>query len=88
MQSRRVWLPRLTGPLPAVDIFARDAVVVAEPSGVAAHSLGWRPSTVVIGPEGGFSASELAAAPALIELGRSILRIETAAIVAASKFLT
>lgn len=88
MQSRRVWLPTITGPLPCAVALALDGVVVAEPMGVTAAELGWQPTMVVIGPEGGFSDNELAVAPTLISLGLSILRIETAAVVAAVKFLT
>jgi 16S rRNA (uracil1498-N3)-methyltransferase len=47
--------------------------------------------TIVIGPEGGFSDSEVQSALALgaipIQLGNYILRIETAAIAAAAKYL-
>ncbi len=88
MQSRRVWLPLVTGPRPCADVLALEGVAVAEPNGQAAGDLGWRPSTVVIGPEGGFSDRELAAASALVALGPNVLRIETAAIVAAVSFLT
>jgi 16S rRNA (uracil1498-N3)-methyltransferase len=88
MQSRRVWLPTVSGPLPVSDVLARDGVVVAEPFGVPLEALGWVPTTVVIGPEGGFSDGELAIAPAKVALGPNVLRIETAALVAAVRFLT
>ncbi len=88
MQSRRVWLPIISGPQVCTDLLALDDVVVAEPAGLAAAALGWQPSTVVIGPEGGFSDKELAAAPTLVALGSTVLRIETAALVAAVRFLT
>ena len=88
MQSRRVWLPAITGPHACTEVLARDSVAVAEPAGVAASALGWRPSTIVIGPEGGFSDNELAAATTLVALGPNVLRIETAAVVAAVTFLT
>ena len=87
MQSRRVWLPVVTGPRACCDVLGRDSVAVAEPAGVAAAALGWQPSTVVIGPEGGFSDNELAAAPTLVALGPNVLRIETAALVAAITFV-
>lgn len=88
MQSRRVWLPTITGPVSCLDVLARDGVVVAEPDGVDPHALVAQPTTVVIGPEGGFSENELEAAPARVSLGRNVLRIETAAVVAAVRFLT
>jgi len=88
MQSRRVWLPVVTGPRQCVDVLAIDGVAVAEPTGVAVSDLGWRPSTLVIGPEGGFSDRELASARSLVSLSPNILRIETASLVAAVSFLT
>ena len=52
------------------------AVLPAEP----------RPTTLLVGPEGGFSANEIAQAEAagflVVGLGRRILRVETAAVVA------
>ena len=88
MQSRRVWLATITGPVLCAEVLALNGVAVAEPAGVAAAALGWQPTMVVIGPEGGFSDKELAAAPALVSLGPNVLRIETAALVAAVTFLT
>lgn len=88
MQSRRVWLPVVDGPRPCAEVLRYDGVAVAEPSGVAVTELGWRPSTVVIGPEGGFSDRELEAATTLVVLSPNVLRIETAAMVAAVCFLT
>ena len=41
-------------------------------------------TTLVIGPEGGFSPAELAVAPITVSLGTGILRAETAAIVGAA----
>jgi RsmE family RNA methyltransferase len=37
---------------------------------------------LLIGPEGGWSASELVAAPATVGLGPTVLRAETAAVAA------
>ena len=88
MQSRRVWLPTVNGPLPLPEALVLDEVVMAEPSGVPADVLGWAPRTVVIGPEGGFTAAERADAPAMVALGPNVLRVETAALVAAVRFLT
>lgn len=79
MQSRQVRLAELSGPVPYATVVAAADVVVADPSGA-----GWRPAgTIVIGPEGGFAPAELAAAPATVSLGDSVLRVETAALVAA-----
>lgn len=86
MQSRRVWLPEVTGPVALADVLGSDAIV-AEPTGGS-----WRAArTVIIGPEGGFSAAELAAAAqagsGFVSLGEQVLRVETAAIVAAVRAL-
>jgi 16S rRNA (uracil1498-N3)-methyltransferase len=83
MQSRRVFLPEVAGPVSLSDI-GTSGVAFAEPDGTAA----WGDiTTVVIGPEGGFSSTELATARATIDLGPNILRAETAAIVAASQMV-
>lgn len=85
MQSRRVMLPTVDGPVRA-DAFVRDqpvgAVALAEPDG-APPTLS--SPTVLIGPEGGWSQAELALTPDHVGLGRGVLRIETAALVAAAR---
>src|SRR5262249_55281299 len=62
-----------------------DSIQQCEPAG------GHRPQAIAIGPEGGFSDEEVESATALgaqvIQLGSSILRIETAAIALAAKIL-
>lgn len=84
MQSRQLFLPHIYGPV-ALDAFAQgpDGEVVAfgEPGGSCAIE---EVSTLVIGPEGGFSAAEVGRAPATVDLGGSILRADTAAIVGAT----
>lgn len=82
-QSRRVWMPELLGPLP----LARLGEVGAPATEVAYAEPGGGPltptlRTVVVGPEGGWTADELAAAPATVGLGPHVLRAETAALVA------
>jgi 16S rRNA (uracil1498-N3)-methyltransferase len=77
-QSRRIWLPELTGtrglgpPGPALTL--------AEPGGppptAATHA-------VAVGPEGGWSDDELAAGYPTVGLGPHVLRAETAAVAAA-----
>lgn len=42
---------------------------------------------IAIGPEGGWSDAEIAAVPAVVDLGPSVLRAETAAVVAAAKLV-
>jgi 16S rRNA (uracil1498-N3)-methyltransferase len=79
MQSRRVWLPAVAGVTPFESLTAEPGVAVAHP-GVGLLALE-RPM-VLVGPEGGWDDAELAAAPALVGLGPSVLRTETAALVA------
>lgn len=83
MQSRRVFLPTVSGLVPLGSL-QTPGLAYAEPGGSASWN---EVTTVAIGPEGGFSSSELAAAPATIDLGPHILRAETAAIVAATQMV-
>jgi 16S rRNA (uracil1498-N3)-methyltransferase len=79
MQSRRVWLPEVHRVQSLASLMADHTVAFAEPGGApldVSHHL------VVVGPEGGFSHEELQGAPATVSLGESVLRAETAAIVA------
>ena len=79
MQSRRVWLPVVHPVTQLADLVSRSEVAFAEPGGVevaAAHR------TIVIGPEGGFAPEELIGSVSRVSLGESVLRAETAAIVA------
>jgi 16S rRNA (uracil1498-N3)-methyltransferase len=83
MQSRRVWLPLISGPVPFAEVAARPGTVLAEPDGDAvAH-----PACIVIGPEGGFSSAELQLGLPKVRLAHTVLRVETAAVVAAVQYL-
>ena len=79
MQSRRVWLADVTGPASLSDVLARDGVVIAEPGADASLE---GVTTIVVGPEGGFSERETAMARRCVGLGPGILRAGTAATVA------
>lgn len=82
VQSRRVWLPEVDPVTPFGSLVGQAGVCVAHPGG-GPPSLG-RP-VVVIGPEGGWDDAELALAGragAPVGLGPSVLRTETAAVVA------
>jgi 16S rRNA (uracil1498-N3)-methyltransferase len=79
MQSRRTWLPSISSITALDDVLAMPGCAIAEPGGCEItrdHHI------VVIGPEGGFASEELTTAVPTVSLGESILRAETAAIVA------
>lgn len=86
MQSRRVWLPQLRGPVEFADAAALAGATVADPDGETAISATAQPTTILIGPEGGFSDSERQLCRRMVSLGPHILRVETAAICAAAIF--
>lgn len=81
-QSRGVWLPEIAGPLPAIEMLPTAAA--AEPG---AAPIGADHTVVAIGPEGGWSQDELAAAATTVSIGETVLRVETAAIVAATRMI-
>jgi 16S rRNA (uracil1498-N3)-methyltransferase len=78
-QSRRVWLPELAGPAPALDVLPGFAA--AEPGG---RRLCADDTAVAVGPEGGWAPKELEVAGGEVSLGPNVLRVETAAIAAAA----
>ena len=88
MQSRRVWLPIITGPISLADACARPGAAVADPDGAplatSATASAAAPSLSIIGPEGGFDDDEIPASVARVSLGGTILRAETATLVAAT----
>ena len=83
MQSRRVFVPELIGPITLAEALA-DGAAVAEPGGRASHG---DVTTLLIGPEGGFSAVEVAQASQTLDLGPTVLRAETAAMVGAARMV-
>lgn len=82
LQSRRVWFPAIEGPLPASDVLG--AAVAAEPGG---RPLSAGDRVVAVGPEGGWDPAELAMTPDTVDLGPHVLRVETAALVAAAELV-
>ena len=88
MQSRRIWLPTINEPLDLLTFMrtqsANSFASAAEPDGDAI-SAGVR--TVLIGPEGGWTLEELTKIGRRITLGENILRVETAALVAATQMV-
>ncbi|NCZ86440.1 MAG: 16S rRNA (uracil(1498)-N(3))-methyltransferase [Actinobacteria bacterium] len=100
MQSRRVWLPTVTGPMSLAEVCARPGAAVADPAGepldaeplnaAARDASAPSPATslIIIGPEGGFDADELTPSVRRVSLGDTILRAETATLVAATLLAT
>jgi RsmE family RNA methyltransferase len=81
-QSRGGWLMETSEALVAMDALPRPLLVAApggEPSPPRVRS-----ATVAVGPEGGWAPDEIPTDATCIELGPTILRVETAAIVAAT----
>ena len=76
-QSRRVWATEVFGPEPALGVLPGAAV--AEPGG---RAIAGDDRVIAVGPEGGWSAAELAAAGDHVDLGGAVLRTETAAVAA------
>ncbi len=82
-QSRGAWLMSVSDTL--VDWSDLEApLAVCQPGGPSAVVA---PRTLVIGPEGGFDPGEIPPGTDEVSLGTTVLRVETAAIVAAIKFL-
>ncbi|MGB7859876.1 MAG: 16S rRNA (uracil(1498)-N(3))-methyltransferase [Acidimicrobiia bacterium] len=82
-QSRGAWLMETDADLvswPDLD----GPVVVCEPGG---KTMVERPRTVVIGPEGGFGDAEVPQDIERWDLGPNVLRVETAAMVAAARLI-
>jgi 16S rRNA (uracil1498-N3)-methyltransferase len=80
MQSRRVWLPTVAPVARLSDLVSFEGSVRADRDGSALCSAN---TTVLIGPEGGWSPAEADMTP-VVGLGRTVLRAETAAIAAAT----
>jgi 16S rRNA (uracil1498-N3)-methyltransferase len=79
-QSRRVTRLAIDMPRPALEVLS--GFVIAEPGG---RSLVVADTAVAVGPEGGWSDAELAAAKDRVDLGSTILRTETAAVAVAAR---
>ncbi|MFP5489798.1 MAG: RsmE family RNA methyltransferase [Acidimicrobiia bacterium] len=83
-QCRRVFVPEVVGPVPALSFL--PGAVAAEPGDHPVAGAGPDAAHVIaIGPEGGWSDRELAAAAGFVSLGPTVLRVETAALVAAAR---
>jgi RsmE family RNA methyltransferase len=74
-----VWLPVVHPVTQLADLVSRTEVAFAEPGGIEVTAVH---RTIVVGPEGGFTPDELGNSVSRVSLGESVLRAETAAIVA------
>jgi 16S rRNA (uracil1498-N3)-methyltransferase len=81
MQSRRVWLPVVRDFATFDEIVSRGFALAAPGDDNATPNV----DKIAIGPEGGWTDAELQRARALVSLGSTILRAETAALVAAAR---
>jgi 16S rRNA (uracil1498-N3)-methyltransferase len=79
MQSRRLWLPEVTGCESATALAVCPGVALAAPGGVP-PSLEY--PTILVGPEGGWTVGEGELAQATVGLGPGVLRTESAAVAA------
>ena len=80
MQCRRLWLPQVE-PVRAFGDLDLAGAALAVPGG---RALAPAENCVLVGPEGGWTAVELAAVSGHVGLGPNVLRAETAAIAAAA----
>jgi 16S rRNA (uracil1498-N3)-methyltransferase len=84
MQSRRLDIPEVTVASSLHSLTISEHWVLAEPSdgsGAGQQAVAGVAATLVIGPEGGFVDSERVAIPRRLDLGSTVLRTETAAVV-------
>ena len=78
-QARRVTLPQIEGLLSPAELLLGEGVALGVPGG---PSLGAATTTILIGPEGGWSEAELGLQGTRVGLGANVLRTETAAVAA------
>lgn len=78
-QAHRPWLPTVADVVTFADVAALPGASLADPDG---EPPSLEHAVVLVGPEGGWAAEELAAATHRTRLARTVLRAETAAVVA------
>ena len=81
MQSRGVWLPSVEGGIDVGSVFGGDGgAALADPAGL---SLSEKVTTVLVGPEGGWSETEWGSfGSGAVRVGTGVLRTESAAVAA------
>ena len=78
-QSRRIWGCEIVGPTIVREVL--PAIPIAEPGG---REIAKDDRAIAIGPEGGWTSEEVQRAAETISISRQVLRVETAAIAAAT----
>jgi 16S rRNA (uracil1498-N3)-methyltransferase len=78
-QSRRTWLPVVDDVVDAASLLGEPGCALATMGG---GSLTEATSMVLVGPEGGWSQRELTGSATTVGLGSTVLRVDTAALVA------
>lgn len=78
-QSRGAWLMRVSGPVSVTDLPEGTVFADAEGERIAVTGV----PCLAVGPEGGWAPDEIPAGAPTVSFGPSVLRVETAAIVAA-----
>jgi 16S rRNA (uracil1498-N3)-methyltransferase len=78
-QSRRTWLPEVLGPVDVAEAVAAGAVRCDLDGDLDVDT----PTSLAVGPEGGWSDEERPAGSEAVSLGETVLRTETAAVAAA-----
>ncbi len=90
-QCGRAWTLEIGPPLPIAEALALPGALLADAAGRPASPLLGEAAALLVGPEGGFTPEEIAAADAAgvprLRLGAHILRIETAAAAGAAALL-
>jgi 16S rRNA (uracil1498-N3)-methyltransferase len=81
MQCKRARLPTIEGPMTLAELVRQGPVALASFDG---SSVSLEQCTIAIGPEGGWSPAELATVQTHVSLGPTVLRAETAGLVAAT----
>ena len=84
MQSRRVFVPQVNVGVNLAEVLALAGVAIADPEG---GPLSAEHQYIVVGPEGGFDASEVPETVAKVSIGPVVMRAETAALVAGARLV-
>ena len=84
MQSRRVFVPQVNVGVDLAEVLVRAGVAVADPEG---GPLSAEHQYIIVGPEGGFDASEVPETVAKVSIGPVVMRAETAALVAGARLV-